>query len=106
MGEPARTILTLVVGFGTGVLSALFGVGGAVVSTPAIRALGATAFEAVGTTLPSIIPSAITGTLRYRREGLIQTRVVAWTAGSGALAAVGGSVLSHFPRSVRLMKME
>ena len=53
-----RDVLTLAVGVVTGVLSAAFGVGGAVVSTPGIRALGATAFIAVGTTLPSILPSA------------------------------------------------
>jgi len=49
-------------------MSAAFGVGGATISTPAIRALGASAFVAVGTTLPSILPSAAAGTLRYMRE--------------------------------------
>ena len=78
----------------TGVLSAAFGVGGAVVSTPAIRALGASAFIAVGTTLPSILPSAVSGTLRYAREGLIDRRVVALTAPAGIVASVGGSALS------------
>jgi uncharacterized membrane protein YfcA len=95
MAEPWRTILTLVAGFGTGVLSALFGVGGAIVSTPAIRALGATAFEAVGTTLPSILPSAASGTMRYRAERLIRSRVVRWTGGVGMTASVAGSLLSH-----------
>src|SRR5215831_4287765 len=70
MSEPWSTILTLVAGVATGVLSGMFGVGGAVVSTPAIRALGATPLEAVGSTLPSIVPSAVSGSLRYRREGL------------------------------------
>ena len=65
-----RDALTLVAGVLTGVLSAAFGVGGAVVSTPAIRALGLPAALAVGTTLPSIIPSAATGTRRYVRESL------------------------------------
>jgi uncharacterized membrane protein YfcA len=77
------------------VLSAAFGVGGAVVSTPGIRALGASALTAVGTTLPSILPSAATGTARYAREGLIRWDVVAWVAPTGAVAAVGGSLLSH-----------
>lgn len=78
----------------TGVLSAAFGVGGAVVSTPAIRALGASAAVAVGTTLPSILPSAISGTLRYAREGLIDRRAVKLTAPAGIVASVGGSLLS------------
>ena len=88
--HPGRSIA----GFFTGVLSGMFGVGGAVVSTPAIRALGATPLEAVGCTLPSIIPSAISGTLRYQREGLIHCRVVLWTASSAACAAVGGALLT------------
>ena len=50
-----RDALTLGVGLLTGMLSAAFGVGGAVLSTPGIRLLGASAFIAVGTTLPSIL---------------------------------------------------
>jgi len=91
---PVKDVLTVVVGVGTGVLSAAFGVGGAVVSTPAIRALGIPALLAVGTTLPSIFPSAITGTARYVREQLILWRVVAVTAPAGIVAAVVGAELS------------
>jgi uncharacterized membrane protein YfcA len=92
---PIRDGLTLVAGVGTGVLSAAFGVGGAVVSTPAIRLLGVSALVAVGTTLPSIFPSAITGTSRYVKAGLIDWRIVALATPLGMLSAVGGSVLSH-----------
>jgi uncharacterized membrane protein YfcA len=94
MSEPWSTILTLLVGLATGVLSGMFGVGGAIISQPAIRALGVPALIAVGTTLPSIIPSAISGSLRYRRESLIHLRVVVWTAGCGVVAAVGGAALA------------
>jgi uncharacterized membrane protein YfcA len=93
VSDAVELVLVLVVGFFTGVLSAMFGVGGAVVSTPAIRALGATPIEAVGSTLPSIIPSAISGSIRYHREGLLQARIVLWTALVGAVAAVGGALL-------------
>lgn len=95
MEEPWRTIFTLIVGLATGVLSGMFGVGGAVLSTPAIRLLGATPLEAVGSTIPSIFPSAISGTLRYQRDALVDWRIVAWTGGVGSIAAVGGSLLSH-----------
>ena len=91
---PVRDGLTLVAGLVTGALSAAFGVGGAVVSTPAIRALGASATVAIGTTLPSILPSAFTGTVRYVREELILWPVVYWTAPAGIAASVGGSFLS------------
>jgi uncharacterized membrane protein YfcA len=87
-------VLTALAGFGTGVLSGMFGVGGAVVSTPAIRALGATPVAAIASTLPSIIPGAISGALRYHREQLVDVRVAVWTAGAGILAAVSGALLT------------
>lgn len=93
MSPQLQTILTLCVGFATGVLSGMFGVGGAVVSTPAIRALGATAFESIASTLPSIFPSAVSGSVRYGREGLISPRVVVWVSITGIFAAVGGALL-------------
>lgn len=76
-------------------MSGLFGVGGAVISTPAIRALGASAAVSVGTTLPAIIPGAASGTARYLREGLIDWRLVRWAGPTGAVTAVLGSVLSR-----------
>jgi len=91
----ARDVLTLVAGVFTGMLSGAFGVGGAVISTPAVRVLGASALLAVGTTLPSIFPSALTGTVRYTREHLVDWSIVIWTAPYGLVAAVGGSLLSH-----------
>jgi uncharacterized membrane protein YfcA len=73
----------------------MFGVGGSVVSTPAIRALGATPFEGVGSTVPATIPSAISGSIRYFRAGLIRGRVVAWVSPIGCLAAILGARLSR-----------
>ncbi len=92
---PLRDVLTVLLGVATGVLSGAFGVGGAVISTPGIRLLGASALVAIGTTLPSIIPSSVSGTIRYRPEDLIIWKAVAWTAPTGIAAAVGGALLSR-----------
>ena len=92
---PLRDLLTLLLGLATGVLSALFGVGGAIVSNPGVRALGAAPLVAVGTTLPSILPGAISGSIRYQRERLIDWQVVAWASVAGLAAVVAGSLLSH-----------
>jgi len=92
---PVRDALTLGLGVLTGVLSGAFGVGGAIISTPGIRLLGASAFVAIGSTLPSIIPGAAAGAARYRREGLVEWRVLALAAPGGILGAVVGSLLSH-----------
>ena len=89
-----RDALTLVAGVATGLMSGTFGVGGAVISTPAIRALGCSAVLAVGTTLPSILPGAISGSWRYRHGELIQWKVVAFTAPSGIVAAILGAWVS------------
>src|ERR1700704_4021010 len=72
----------------------MFGVGGAVVSAPPIRVLGATPLEAIGSTIPSIVPSAVSGSLRYRREGLIIGRVAGWTLAAGLAATVVGALLA------------
>ena len=94
--EPSllRDGLTVVLGVATGFLSGTFGVGGAVISTPGIRALGAPALIAVGSTVPSIFPSAVSGTLRYRRADLIDWPAVRWTVPTGLLATGAGAVLS------------
>jgi len=91
-GDGLRILATLLVGVATGVVSAMFGVGGGVVAKPAIRALGASPIETVGSTLPAVIPSAIAGTLRYSREGLVNWGVVARIGTVGAVFAVLGAV--------------
>jgi uncharacterized membrane protein YfcA len=92
---PLRDVLTAVLGFFTGVLSGAFGVGGAVLSTPGIRALGVAPIVAVGTTLPSIFPSAATGAWRYSRERLIDRTAVLLTIPTGLVASVVGALLSE-----------
>lgn len=89
-----RDALTLLAGIGTGVLSAAFGIGGATVSTPAVRALGLPALLAIGTTLPSIFPSAVSGSLRYARERMIDWRIVGLTVPFGIASSVGGARLA------------
>src|SRR5689334_24263102 len=73
----------------------MFGIGGAVITTPGIRVLGATTFQAIGSTLPSILPSSISGSYRYNRERLIRGRIVVITSVFGVPASVAGSRLSR-----------
>lgn len=91
MPEWWQIALTIAAGVVTGVLSGMFGIGGAMISNPSLRALGAGPRIAVGSTLPAIIPGAISGTLRYLREGLVLTRVVRWTAPFGIASSVAGA---------------
>jgi uncharacterized membrane protein YfcA len=87
-------LATLAVGFVAGMLSALLGIGGAVVTTPAVRVLGATPIEAVGSTVPAILPGAISGAYRYARAGLVDWTLALSLGISGAVFALGGAWLS------------
>jgi len=89
-----RDVLTVIAGVATGVMSGAFGVGGTVISTPAIRLLGCSAALAVGTTLPSILPGVVTGSWRYRSGDYIRWRVVTFTAPAGIIGAVTGAWVS------------
>lgn len=81
-------------GFVAGMLSGLLGIGGAVVSTPMVRLLGGTPIEAVGSTVPAIIPGALSGAWRFSREGLVQWRIAITLGVSGSVMAVVGALAS------------
>ena len=93
-GKVGLYLAVVAVGVLSGILSALLGVGGAVVTTPAVRFMGATPIEAVGSTVPAILPGAISGSWRYAKEGLVEWRTALGLGAAGALFAVGGAVLS------------
>ena len=83
------------IGFAAGTLSGLFGVGGGIVTTPAVQyLLGATPIQAVATPLPIIFPTALAGAYSYRKAGEVDTRAAAWAAGPGVLGTVGGAALT------------
>lgn len=92
--DVAVMVATLAVGFLAGVLSALLGIGGAVVTTPAVRVLGATPIEAVGSTVPAILPGAISGAYRYTKAGLVDWTLALTLGISGAIFALAGAWVS------------
>ncbi len=92
----APTLATVVIGAVSGVLSGAFGIGGGMLTTPAIRlVLGAPAPIAVGTPLPVIVPGALTGAVAYLRRGLADLRVGVTVGAVGAVATVVGAALAH-----------
>lgn len=96
-------LATAGIGVLAGALSALLGIGGAVVTTPAVRVLGATPIEAVGSTVPAILPGALSGSLRYAREGMVDWTVALSTGLSGSVAALLGAWTSDFVDARLLM---
>jgi uncharacterized membrane protein YfcA len=99
-----RTLVAALIGFASGVASGAFGIGGALLSTPGIRwALDAPALIAVGTTLPVIIPSAITGLVAYVRTGFVDLRAAIIAAISGSCFAVLGALFTEHVRGEALL---
>ena len=90
-------IITFGIGLTSGLLSGAFGIGGGIITTPAIRLiLGAPALVAVGTPLPVIFPSALTGAATYARSGLVDIRTGVACGITGSLAAIAGAWATHF----------
>jgi uncharacterized membrane protein YfcA len=88
---------SLAIGLVSGMLSGAFGIGGGIITTPAIKLiLGAGDLVAVGTPLPVIFPSAITGVLNYRRQGLLDVRAAFYCGVFGSAFAVLGALASQW----------
>jgi hypothetical protein len=83
--------LAAAIGLAAGFLSGQFGIGGGIITTPAIRLLlGQPELIAVGTPLPVMIPTAIAGAIAYARRGLIDVRTgVATGLLGGAFSVLG-----------------
>lgn len=98
-----RVVADVAVGFVSGILSGMFGIGGGIVTTPAIRLLlGYPALVAVGTPLLAILPTTLSGAWSYSRSRLVDVRagvaiglwgVPASIVGALATKLVGGNVV-------------
>lgn len=93
----------MLVGFASGILSGMFGVGGAVLTTPGIRVLGATPIEAIGSTIPAILPGSASGAIRYSRAALVDWRVALSCGALGSAFAVIGANVSNIVNAHYLM---
>ncbi len=83
----------LILGFAAGFTSGAFGVGGGIITTPAIRILLMRSADiALGTPLPVTFPSALVGSINYWRAGKVDRRLVTICALFGfAGTAIGSS---------------
>jgi uncharacterized protein len=86
-----RTIAFILTGLASGIFSGGLGVGGASVATPLVRFLGLGPYQAVGSTVPMILPGSLTGAWTYLRAGLVDKRAVLWTALSAGVFAFAGA---------------
>jgi uncharacterized protein len=90
--ELARYLFIVLLGFASGFTSGAFGIGGATITTPAIRMLLSQSSDiALGTPLPVIFPSAIVGGFNYWRAGKIIPRIVLYCSLFGLAGTAAGS---------------
>ncbi len=88
-------LFAVLLGFASGFASGAFGIGGGVITTPAIRLLLMRSSDiALGTPLPIILPSALVGGLNYWRAGKVVPRVVLYCTLFGCLGTVAGSSIT------------
>ena len=86
----------LAIGFVTGTLSGLLGIGGGVIMVPALVVLfSMPPVIAKGTSVAVIVPSAIVGTIRNRANDNVDLRVGAAIGIAGVISAVIGSVIAN-----------
>jgi uncharacterized protein len=86
-----------VIAFGilTGVLSALFGVGGGLVMVPfMVLVLGSDQHLAEGTSLLVIVPTAIVGVIAHARRGFVSFKHAALLALGGVAGSFLGATLA------------
>ena len=94
---PGQAALAIAIGLVSGILAGLFGVGGGIVMTPGMQTvLGLPPIVALATPLPVIVPTAVSGALRYRRDGEIDLRAAGWMVVGGMPAAAVGAFATEF----------
>lgn len=92
---PASLLVAAAIGLAAGFLSGQFGIGGGLITTPAIRLiLGQPELIAVGTPLPVVIPTALAGAWAYWRRGLADVRTGLLIGLLGGVFAIGGAFVS------------
>lgn len=88
-------VALVLVGFASGVLAGLLGVGGGIVMVPAmVLGLGVPAAVAKGTSLAVIVPTAVMGTWRNRATGNADLRLAVTLGLAGTVSAYLGSKVS------------
>ena len=88
--------MELIVGFLTGLLGSLFGLGGGFILVPFLTFIGYGVHRAVGTSSASIVFTALSATLAYHRQGRVRYRIGALLASSSVVGAYIGALLTSY----------
>ena len=89
-GMPVSIVLLLGIGFGTGILSGMFGLGGGFLTTPLLILIGIPPTVAVGSEASHIAASSVSGLVAHARRGNVDLRMGLVLLAGGTLGAVTG----------------
>jgi len=93
----AQAIVLFALGLFSGILSGLVGVGGGVVIVPGLEViLGAGDLLAKGTSLLTMVPTSVSGTITNLRRGVVDLRVGLTVGITAAVLSPVGAVLARF----------
>lgn len=88
--------LALALGFGAGILSGMFGVGGGILFVPTLTlVVGLGQLEAQATSLAAIIPVVALGAWRQNRHGLVRGRIALTVGLASAVGVTAGALLAN-----------
>lgn len=91
----ATVLLALVLGFGAGALSGLFGVGGGVLFVPTlVFVVGLSQLDAQATSLAAMIPVVTFGAWQQHRAGNVRWRAAIVVGLVSVLGVAGGALLA------------
>ncbi len=97
-------VIFLLIGIVIGFLSGLLGKGGSAIATPALQVFGGVApFFALASPLPASLTNALSGTMVYKKEKMVNSRVVLISLILGIPATIGGSFISPYFSGTSLM---
>jgi len=86
-----KVAVFILTGLVAGIFSGAMGIGGAIVATPLLRLVGLSPYLAIGTTVPAILPGALTGAWTYSRAKFVNLRAVFAIGVPGAVFAFLGA---------------
>ena len=91
----ATIVLALVLGFGAGALSGLFGVGGGILFVPTLAlVVGLTQLDAQATSLAAMIPVVVFGAWQQHRAGNVRWKAGIAVGAASLVGVVGGAALA------------
>ncbi len=93
-------VATLLIGVIAGILSALFGIGGAIIAIPLLHVMQSVSVqESIGASSFLVVFTAASGAYTYSKKGLVNRKIALAAGLSGVVFSIMGAVLAAGARS-------